>query len=431
MRRRIFPAVVVAALPFFVGCGGGGGGSTAVAITTPLKVDLSWAARSRVISSPASARSAVIFLQQGAALDGGSVQFPAIDRQDSPAAYTQSYVSPQYVRPGPNLISVVFYADKAGAGAVVGVASKAINIANDGTGTGDILTVGKVQTVSVVAPSVRTLGQTGELSVSAVDGNGAPVAVSSGSASFTVESGGDVLEVTADGKYTAKAVGVAKLHANLDGKTSATVTVTVVPTGAITVTLPALQNLAVAETKPLQVSVKDGVGADVPLGTGGIQFTLVRGSDALSVTGAGSATGAALGYGVVRATVAGTASAPQAVFVGPIVTTGTGLKYIEKTVGSGAAPVVGKNVTVNYTGSLLDGTIFDSSLNPGRTPFTFPAGVGYVVPGFDEGVMGMKVGGKRLLIIPSDLGYGARGQGSTIPPNSTLIFDLELLSVES
>ena len=87
------------------------------------------------------------------------------------------------------------------------------------------------------------------------------------------------------------------------------------------------------------------------------------------------------------------------------------------------------SVTVNYTGWLTDGTKFDSSLDQGK-PFTFSLGGGNVIRGWDEGVKGMRVGGKRKLTIPPDLGYGAAGAGSTIPPNSTLVFEVELLKVQ-
>jgi len=88
-------------------------------------------------------------------------------------------------------------------------------------------------------------------------------------------------------------------------------------------------------------------------------------------------------------------------------------------------------VVVNYTGSLTDGSVFDSSLNPGREPFTFTLGSGSVIKGWDLGVKGMKVGGKRKLTIPPELGYGENGAGSVIPPGSTLIFEVDLLEVST
>ena len=110
------------------------------------------------------------------------------------------------------------------------------------------------------------------------------------------------------------------------------------------------------------------------------------------------------------------------------VTTASGLKYVDVKVGSGASPVKGKQVKVHYTGTLENGKKFDSSVDRNE-PFSFVIGVGQVIPGWDEGVMSMKVGGKRKLIIPSKLGYGAAGAGGVIPPNATLLFDVELLDV--
>jgi len=105
------------------------------------------------------------------------------------------------------------------------------------------------------------------------------------------------------------------------------------------------------------------------------------------------------------------------------------LKIEDLVVGTGEAAVVGKNVSVHYTGTLTDGTKFDSSVDRG-TPFTFSLGAGEVIPGWDQGIVGMKVGGKRKLTIPPSLGYGEAGYGDAIPPNSTLIFEVELIKVE-
>lgn len=111
------------------------------------------------------------------------------------------------------------------------------------------------------------------------------------------------------------------------------------------------------------------------------------------------------------------------------VKTPSGLVYQDIKVGKGAAPVKGKMVRVHYTGWLVNGTKFDSSVDR-KEPFDFPVGAGQVIPGWDEGVLTMKVGGKRRLTIPPALGYGARGAGGDIPPNATLIFDVELLDVQ-
>jgi len=111
-----------------------------------------------------------------------------------------------------------------------------------------------------------------------------------------------------------------------------------------------------------------------------------------------------------------------------MVTTASGLQYEDVKEGTGASPTRGQKVTVHYTGTLPDGRKFDSSRDR-NDPFVFQIGVGQVIKGWDEGVMSMKVGGRRKLVIPPALGYGARGAGGVIPPNATLHFDVELLGV--
>ena len=106
----------------------------------------------------------------------------------------------------------------------------------------------------------------------------------------------------------------------------------------------------------------------------------------------------------------------------------SGLKHVDEVVGTGESPQPGDFVKVHYVGTLENGTQFDSSRDRNE-PFVFQIGVGQVIPGWDEGVMSMKVGGKRRLIIPPDLGYGPQGQGNVIPPNATLIFEVELLEI--
>jgi FKBP-type peptidyl-prolyl cis-trans isomerase FkpA len=114
-------------------------------------------------------------------------------------------------------------------------------------------------------------------------------------------------------------------------------------------------------------------------------------------------------------------------------TTASGLQYEDTQPGSGATAAAGKTCVMHYTGWLWEngakGSKFDSSLDRGK-PFSFALGRGQVIKGWDEGVAGMQIGGKRTLLIPADLGYGARGAGGVIPPNATLLFEVQLLEVK-
>ena len=170
----------------------------------------------------------------------------------------------------------------------------------------------------------------------------------------------------------------------------------------------------------------------LPLLTAGLAALMVAcGSDALPPTptpsaATSSSSGAAAAGCVTAAAVpAGTDS-----FTDKVTTTkqADGLEVGDFTVGTGPTPARGQNVTVQYTGWLSDGTVFDSSRKAGRTPFSFALGTGAVILGWDEGLSTMHVGGKRRLVIPSALGYGAQANGP-IPANSTLVFDITLLSI--
>src|SRR5438128_763439 len=131
--------------------------------------------------------------------------------------------------------------------------------------------------------------------------------------------------------------------------------------------------------------------------------------------------------------VAVTPTAAMAQAAGKAMTTPSGLQISDGKVGTGASPKKGQTCVMHYTGWLYEngakGKKFDSSVDRGQ-PFEFPIGQGRVIPGWDEGVATMKVGGKRTLIIPPELGYGSRGAGGVIPPNATLIFEVELLDVK-
>ena len=140
------------------------------------------------------------------------------------------------------------------------------------------------------------------------------------------------------------------------------------------------------------------------------------------------------GLCLVMVSAAVLAAAPaMAQSPGKTMTTPSGLQITDSKVGAGATPKPGQTAVVHYTGWLYQdgakGKKFDSSVDRGQ-PFEFPVGQHRVIAGWDEGVASMKVGGKRTLIIPPDLGYGARGAGGVIPPNATLIFDVELLDVK-
>lgn len=513
--KRLFLLATLGVATFSLsGCGSGGSvSSSATVATTPVKLDLSWAARTKAINAPASALSAVVTITS-TAIKGGSVSFPAVDRSDSTPAYTQSYVSPTSVPAGPVLLSVTFFAEKSGKGAVVATASKSYNLATDGTGAGDVLVSGKVQTISVTGSSSLTVGASQSFGISALDGSGNTVAISAGSVAFALKSGSNALSLTNTGQATGLAVGSAEVTATLDGKTSeafklsvtapsgavavvasgqgvavgasqklvyaftdatgtpiavdpnrvtfevtsgndtltlaadgtitglkigqaqvkvkipglesATQLVVVRPAGAtVNVAIAEQQSVKVGESKKLTFTATDANGQALPLGTSGVVFAVKSGGDTLELAADGTVTGKNAGFAVLTATVAGVTSAPQSVFVGDVVTNASGLKYLEMTVGTGNQPQPHGNVTLHYTGTLLDGTKFDSSRDRG-TPATF--NLDGVIKGFSEGLSTMKTGGRRLLIIPGKLGYGESGTGS-IPPNATLVFDCELFEV--
>ncbi|HLK80290.1 MAG TPA: FKBP-type peptidyl-prolyl cis-trans isomerase [Xanthobacteraceae bacterium] len=148
---------------------------------------------------------------------------------------------------------------------------------------------------------------------------------------------------------------------------------------------------------------------------------------------AGSAAALALATALAGAVAVVAPTAAMAQAAGATITTPSGLKITDTKVGVGATPKPGQICVMHYTGWLYEGGAkgrkFDSSVDRGQ-PFEFPLGRRQVIAGWDEGVATMKVGGKRTLIIPPELGYGARGAGGVIPPNATLIFDVELLDVK-
>ena len=143
---------------------------------------------------------------------------------------------------------------------------------------------------------------------------------------------------------------------------------------------------------------------------------------------AGGASGSATGSASASAGVSATAKSDAAPPAGTEVTTASGLKYQDMVIGTGAEATLGRTVRVHYTGWLADGTKVDSSVDRGQ-PIEFPLGTPDLIQGWNEGIAGMKVGGKRKLTIPPSLGYGAAGRAPRVPPNATLVFDIELIGV--
>lgn len=197
-----------------------------------------------------------------------------------------------------------------------------------------------------------------------------------------------------------------------------------------TVRVAAGQSVAVGTTGTLAFTALDAAG-NVVTPTGTPTFTLSSGDANLQLApGSGAISGKAIGTATAIVSVNGVTSAPEIVNVtiGPVITTASGLQYQEERLGTGATPTAGQSVTVNYEGTLAaNGVKFDSSYDRGQ-PATFQVGVGGLIAGFDEGISSLKVGGKRRLVIPPNLGYGSQPRPS-IPANSTLVFVVELLGV--
>ena len=169
------------------------------------------------------------------------------------------------------------------------------------------------------------------------------------------------------------------------------------------------------------------------MGTNRLAAAAIVVAFAVSVTGCGPAVDspqatAPSGASASQGSQPGSANGATATAPGSNAQEATVLEIVDEVVGTGAEAKKGDSVTVDYTGWLTDGTKFDSSKDRNQ-PFAFNLGAGQVIAGWDQGVAGMKVGGKRKLTIPSELGYGARGAGGVIPPNATLVFEVELLKV--
>jgi hypothetical protein len=229
-KPRVLLALLVTATLF--GCGGGGGGS---ARTTPVSFTLSWAERSRAIQGPSSALSARIVLT--GAVSGGGDYAVIVDRHANLAAYTETYTPSAKAKVGTFPLTVRFYSQPNGGGEVIGVATATVTISSTGGGIGTITTSNTVQTVTVDANQIVLVGAVETPTFSARDGDGALVAVSAGSASWTQVSGSDVGTIVQSGDLTGIKPGTVTVQVSVDGVTSGDGTVKVQndPDGALTV----------------------------------------------------------------------------------------------------------------------------------------------------------------------------------------------------
>ncbi|HLK58127.1 MAG TPA: hypothetical protein VKU00_16285 [Chthonomonadaceae bacterium] len=228
MRRRRRYALLVSLCLLLTGCGLGDvsnllGGNDP--LTTLVSLVILWQTRSRDISAPASALSATLTLP-GAKQGGGDFTF-TFDRDANLAAHSQTYLSTSPALAGTWNATVTFYANTGGQGAVVGVANKQVTLSATSNSLGDIATTGAIASVTIPAGQQAVLGQAKDLQFTALDSNGNPVAVSPGSAVWTVVSGGNNLQVTSNGQLLGLALGQATVTVMVDGKTSPTTAVTV------------------------------------------------------------------------------------------------------------------------------------------------------------------------------------------------------------
>lgn len=234
----LFCTLLAAAL-FASGCGGGsGGGGGGGTTTAPVKMTISWAARSRTINAPSSAQSATLTLV-GANPSGGDFIY-TVNRNVSPGAYSQDYTSTASAKIGKTTATIVFYAGAGGAGATVGSATAVVTIAADGTGIGDVAVTGTVATTTVNPGQFLKIGATLQLTFSVRDAKGVLIAVTPGSATWAVVSGPSILSVTPDGIASGIAQGSAGVTATVDGKVSMPAGVEVLTNGVASYSIAAV-----------------------------------------------------------------------------------------------------------------------------------------------------------------------------------------------
>lgn len=265
------------------------------------------------------------------------------------------------------------------------------------------------------------VGESKKLVASVTDSSGNAVTIDPSLISYEVTVGAENLEITADGTMTGKSLGTATVKFTA-GELSTTGTVAI--TADVLTTVDPFQSVLPGNTIALTAKVTDRGGTPITP-PGSVTWTRVSGSDTLELAANGEARGLAIGVATVRATVVGVSSPAQTVLIGDVHLSETGLRSFDSVVGTGAEAQTNSNLTVHYTGWLLDGTKFESSRDNGE-PASF--NLGGLIKGWKEGIPGMKVGGKRFLVIPPDLAYGDGGS-SKIPPKSTLVFEIELISI--
>ena len=412
------------------GCGGGGGGDGSSSSQASVRTTINWAARSKAVNSPGSAQSAKITLTS--TKDGSLIYSFVVNRQDNAAAYTDNVVSPKTISvPLDRAVTkIAFFTDKEAAGAEVGETLATVEVDRDGRLLGSdgkeagFTVIGRVASVAVTGQNLA-VGDSATLKFTAKTADGTTLILSDGSAAFALKTGEGVADVSPAGVVVAKATGTASVTATIDGVTSAAATINV-KFGVDSIEIAPDQSVAVGgETIPA-VTAKKADGSVIALPAGSITFA-AKGGDGQATIVDGKLVGVAVGTVGVTATAEGKTSASTNVTItdGPIVTTATGLQYQELRLTNGTAVTTGKTVKVTYIGRLTDGSTFDSG------DFSFVIDKGSVVAGFNEGVASMKVGAKRRLIIPPDLGYADNPpSGSKIPKNATLIFDVTVDSIQ-
>ena len=397
-----------AAKSFLIGADGTGAGT----IATNGKV------QSVSIAAPAS-------LKVG---KSGSVAFTARDGNGKTLAITPGSAQFQ-VTSGNGSLSIT--EDGTATGLAVGTGTVVANVDGKISEPATLPVTAPDGAVAVIAAGqALVVGQSKTLVTSVTDAEGNAVPVDPASRRFDIVSGSENIDLASDGRIEGRKVGTTTVVMRIgDTLASEPAEIVVRPASSnVNVRVAPLQDVAVGASRKLTFTAVDAQGNALPIGAGGVVFSVVSGGDALTLAADGNATGRAVGVAFVTARVDQTTSPVQAVLVGTVTTAPSGLKAFDRTIGNGGLPEKGNQATVHYDGYLLDGTKFDSSRDRGQ-PFAFRFDTAQVIKGFDEGIRTLRAGGRRFIVLPPDLAYGSNGSGS-VPPDSTLIFDVELLRLD-